>query len=60
LANKLTRSNSDVMFGSDWPVILLAAPYATWVGAVSRKLETLSAGEQDRIWWGTAAEANRL
>lgn len=49
-----------LMFGSDWPVILLAAPYATWVGAVSRKLETLSAGEQDRIWWGTAAEAYRL
>ena len=49
-----------LMFGSDWPVILLAAPYATWVGAVSRKLETLSAGEQGRIWSATAAEAYRL
>jgi L-fuconolactonase len=49
-----------LMFGSDWPVLLLAAPYETWLGAVSRKLETLSAEEQDRIWWGTAAEAYRL
>ncbi len=49
-----------LMFGSDWPVILLAAPYATWAEAVSRKLETFSAAEQERIWSATAAEAYRL
>jgi L-fuconolactonase len=49
-----------LMFGSDWPVILLAAPYANWLAAVSRKLEPLSAGERDRIWSATAAEAYRL
>ena len=49
-----------LMFGSDWPVLLLAAPYQAWVGAVSRELETLSAEEQDRIWRGTASAAYRL
>jgi L-fuconolactonase len=49
-----------LMFGSDWPVLLLAAPYEVWVGAVSRKLETLSADEQDSIWRGTASAAYRL
>jgi L-fuconolactonase len=49
-----------LLFGSDWPVLLLAAPYAAWVAAVSRKLEELSANEQDRIWYGTAVEAYKL
>ena len=49
-----------LMFGSDWPVLLVAARYEAWVGTVSRKLETLSADEQARIWGGTAVEAYRL
>lgn len=49
-----------LMFGSDWPVLLLAAPYEAWVAAVSRKLQALSAEEQNRIWCGTAVEAFRL
>ena len=49
-----------LMFGSDWPVLLLAASYEKWVGAVNRKLKALSAEEQARIWGGTAVEAYRL
>jgi L-fuconolactonase len=49
-----------LMFGSDWPVLLLAATYQAWLGAVSRKLDTLSADEQDWIWRGTASAAYRL
>jgi len=49
-----------LMFGSDWPVLLLASPYEDWVEAVSRRLETLSADEQARIWGDTAVEAYGL
>lgn len=49
-----------LMFGSDWPVLLLAATYDIWVKTVNRKLETLSQDEQARIWGGTAVDAYRL
>jgi L-fuconolactonase len=49
-----------VMFGSDWPVCLLAVPYAEWVDIVTNAVGTLSAAEQERIWSGTAIEAYRL
>jgi L-fuconolactonase len=45
---------SRMMFGSDWPVCLLAAPYAAVVGAVDALLADLSPGEQHDIWAGTA------
>jgi L-fuconolactonase len=49
-----------LMFGSDWPVLLLAAPYEKWTAVVNRKLEALTADEQARVWGGTAVEAYRL
>jgi len=49
-----------LMFGSDWPVCLLASPYAKWVRLIERTLGTLSIPEQERIWSGTAMEAYRL
>jgi L-fuconolactonase len=49
-----------LMFGSDWPVCLLASSYATWYEVVSRYCEKLSFDEQDRIFGGTAVEAYRL
>jgi L-fuconolactonase len=49
-----------LMFGSDWPVLLLAATYEKWVATISRTLEALSTEEKSRIWGGTAMEAYRL
>lgn len=43
-----------LMFGSDWPVCLLACDYATWFRFVSQTLQRLSADEQGMIWGGTA------
>jgi len=51
---------SRLMFGSDWPVCLLACDYARWLAIVRRAIEKLTAGEQDRILGGTAIEAYRL
>jgi L-fuconolactonase len=49
-----------VMFGSDWPVCLLAISYSRWVELVGDRLSKLSADEQARVWSGTATEAYRL
>jgi L-fuconolactonase len=53
-----------MMFGSDWPVSLTGASYADLVTAVAASLTSLSAGEQESIWNGTAShwyglDANR-
>ena len=45
------------MYGSDWPVMLLAGDYARWFGTVQNAIGKLSKAEQDRILGGTAAEA---
>ena len=44
-----------LMFGSDWPVCLLAGEYADVAGIVRDHCGRLSAGEQAAIWGGTAA-----
>ncbi|MFN7924478.1 MAG: amidohydrolase family protein [Bryobacteraceae bacterium] len=49
-----------LMFGSDWPVMLVASPYRKWVDTVAAAIGKLSAAEQARIWGETAAEAYRL
>jgi L-fuconolactonase len=49
-----------VMFGSDWPVCLLATTYTRWHDVVARFCDKLSADEQARIFGGTAAEAYGL
>jgi L-fuconolactonase len=49
-----------LMFGSDWPVCLLAASYRRWVSIVERVVSGLSVSEQERIWSGTAVEAYGL
>jgi L-fuconolactonase len=48
------------MFGSDWPVLLLAETYQGWFSHVKNTVTGLTASEQDRVWGGTAAEAYRL
>jgi L-fuconolactonase len=45
-----------LMFGSDWPVCLLAASYAEVSGAVAELIAALSPSEQDMVWGGTARD----
>jgi L-fuconolactonase len=49
-----------VMYGSDWPVMLLGAEYAQWYGVVTNAIAKLSKPEQERIMGGTAVEAYGL
>jgi len=49
-----------VMFGSDWPVCLLAAPYADVAAAAHELTDHLSPAEQADVFGGAAARAYRL
>lgn len=49
-----------LMFGSDWPVCLVACGYARWHKLVSDWISKLTLAEQSRILGGTAVEAYRL
>lgn len=49
-----------LMFGSDWPVCLVAGSYAAWCNTVRQFCTSLSAEEQARIWCGTAEEVYNL
>lgn len=49
-----------VMFGSDWPVCLVACPYGRWVEIVRKRIAELSESEQQRILGETALEAYKL
>jgi L-fuconolactonase len=45
-----------VMIGSDWPVCLVAAPYAEVIGLVRDAIEEYSAAERHRMLEGTATD----
>lgn len=49
-----------LMFGSDWPVLLVAGEYRPWVEIVERAIASLSPDERGRIMGGTAIEAYKL
>ena len=49
-----------LMFGTDWPVCLLACEYGRWHGIVSGWVSDLSQADRDRIMGGTAIEAYGL
>ncbi len=49
-----------LMFGSDWPVCLVAAEYRRWHEVVRGAIAELSPDEQDRVLGGAAIEAYRL
>jgi L-fucono-1,5-lactonase len=49
-----------LLFGSDWPVSLLAAPYERVVDTTRALLAALSAGEQAAVMGGTAVEVYGL
>jgi L-fuconolactonase len=49
-----------MMFGSDWPVALLAIDYQRWVGIVRQFISTLSVDEQAAVEGGTACRVYGL
>jgi L-fuconolactonase len=49
-----------MLFGSDWPVAVLAIAYGHWVDLAQRYFSKLSETEQARIWGETAIEAYKL
>lgn len=44
-----------LLWGSDWPVVTLRAPYARWLETTERLTETLSVDEKTAIFGGNAA-----
>ncbi|MDT4933569.1 MAG: L-fuconolactonase, partial [Pseudonocardiales bacterium] len=51
---------SRLMFGSDWPVCLVAAGYAAVIGAVEALVADLTPGERHDIWAATARRVYSL
>jgi L-fuconolactonase len=49
-----------LLFGSDWPVCLVASSYKRWVETVSGWIASLSGDDQRRIWSRNTAEAYGL
>lgn len=49
-----------LMWGSDWPVVLLASPYARWMDVSLRMISELSSSEQRSILGATAANVYGL
>jgi L-fuconolactonase len=49
-----------VMFGSDWPVCLLAAPYSRWLAAARELTGRLTPAERDAVFTRTAARVYRI
>ena len=48
------------MFGSDWPVCMLAATYSQTINLMEDLTMQLSEAEQDSFWFGTAKQFYRL
>ena len=49
-----------LMFGSDWPVCLLAAPYARVAAIIESWSAHLSPADREALWGGTAARVYAL
>jgi L-fuconolactonase len=49
-----------LMFGSDWPVALLASEYQSWVEIVTEWTAGLSVREREAIWGGNAVRVYSL
>jgi len=47
-------SPNRILYGSDWPVIRLAAEYRAWVDIVSDWLSAYSQSDKELIWGGNA------
>ncbi len=48
------------MFGSDWPVCLVATDYRHWADVCARFTSTLTADEQSAFWGDNAVAFYRL
>lgn len=55
-----TFGPSRLMFGSDWPVCLVAAQYEQVVSLLDKHLGSLTLAEQEAIWYKNAEEFYRL
>jgi len=49
-----------IMFGSDWPVCLVATSYAKWLNGVQNYFNTFSSTEQESIFAGNAIKFYKL
>lgn len=49
-----------LLFGSDWPVLLLASEYGRWVELVQSWTAPLTQSERESIWGNTARRVYRL
>jgi len=49
-----------VMYGSDWPVVLLSRPYADWFNLVEKYTSRFSIQEKDNIFLNTASAFYKL
>jgi L-fuconolactonase len=55
-----TFGSGRLIFGSDWPVCLLAASYGEVLGAARTLTEGLTAAERNAVFGRNAIEAYRL
>ena len=51
---------SRLMYGSDWPVCLIAGEYEKFLEVLEKFTDSLSSSEKDRIMGETAAEFYRI
>ena len=49
-----------IMFGSDWPVCLVASSYAKWLNGIQNYFNTFSSTEQEAIFAGNAIKFYKL
>jgi L-fuconolactonase len=49
-----------MMFGSDWPVCLLAATYTDTINLMEEFTKDFTKSEQELFWAGTAKRAYKL
>ncbi|WP_316829923.1 amidohydrolase family protein [Pedobacter aquatilis] len=51
---------SQVMYGSDWPVVLLSRPYADWFNLVAKYTSKCSIQERENLFLNTASSFYKL
>lgn len=49
-----------ILYGSDWPVVLLSGSYVQWKSLLEKYLEKLSPEDQEKIWFSNARRFYRL
>ena len=51
---------SRLIWGSDWPVLSLAADYGRWIAVCEALFADLPEADQERVWWRNAADFYHL